>query len=139
VRAVQPQLTAGVSDAGDVEPGIDARKNPAPDAVALLTSVEEHRVTESPGHRVIDILLVPTMIQLVVDHPQTDAFDLVQHPAGPVGRLPHDRIKDMIITGGGERGLRPGGEKGLPLSAAGRVLKRELRKPYWEGHERAVN
>jgi acyl-CoA synthetase (AMP-forming)/AMP-acid ligase II len=27
----------------------------------------------------------------------------------------------------------------LPLSAAGKVLKRELRKPYWEGHERAVH
>ncbi|RFU21192.1 acyl-CoA synthetase [Geodermatophilus marinus] len=28
---------------------------------------------------------------------------------------------------------------GLPLSAAGKVLKRELRRPYWEGHERAVH
>jgi acyl-CoA synthetase (AMP-forming)/AMP-acid ligase II len=28
---------------------------------------------------------------------------------------------------------------GLPLSAAGKVLKRELRTPYWEGHERAVH
>jgi acyl-CoA synthetase (AMP-forming)/AMP-acid ligase II len=28
---------------------------------------------------------------------------------------------------------------GLPLSAAGKVLKRELRKPYWEGHDRAVH
>ena len=28
---------------------------------------------------------------------------------------------------------------GLPLSAAGKVLKRELRKPYWEGHARAVH
>ena len=27
----------------------------------------------------------------------------------------------------------------LPLSAAGKVLKRELRKPYWEGQERAVH
>jgi acyl-CoA synthetase (AMP-forming)/AMP-acid ligase II len=27
---------------------------------------------------------------------------------------------------------------GLPLSAAGKVLKRELRKPYWQGPERAV-
>ena len=29
--------------------------------------------------------------------------------------------------------------EGLPLSAAGKVLKRELRKPYWEGQERAVH
>ncbi|HEV7187590.1 MAG TPA: AMP-binding protein, partial [Blastococcus sp.] len=28
---------------------------------------------------------------------------------------------------------------GLPLSAAGKVLKRELRKPYWEDQERAVH
>ena len=27
----------------------------------------------------------------------------------------------------------------LPLSAAGKVLKRELRKPYWEGQDRAVH
>ncbi|MGY1703578.1 long-chain-fatty-acid--CoA ligase [Geodermatophilus sp. SYSU D00697] len=27
----------------------------------------------------------------------------------------------------------------LPLSAAGKVLKRELRRPYWEGRERAVH
>jgi acyl-CoA synthetase (AMP-forming)/AMP-acid ligase II len=27
----------------------------------------------------------------------------------------------------------------LPISAAGKVLKRELRKPYWEGEERGVN
>jgi acyl-CoA synthetase (AMP-forming)/AMP-acid ligase II len=26
---------------------------------------------------------------------------------------------------------------GLPLSAAGKVLKRELRRPYWEGHDHA--
>ncbi|MGY1709197.1 long-chain fatty acid--CoA ligase [Geodermatophilus sp. SYSU D00758] len=28
---------------------------------------------------------------------------------------------------------------GLPVSAAGKVLKRELRRPYWEGAERAVH
>ena len=27
----------------------------------------------------------------------------------------------------------------LPLSGAMKVLKRELRAPYWEGHDRAVN
>ena len=27
----------------------------------------------------------------------------------------------------------------LPVSAAGKVLKRELRKPYWENQERAVH
>jgi acyl-CoA synthetase (AMP-forming)/AMP-acid ligase II len=27
----------------------------------------------------------------------------------------------------------------LPLSGAMKVLKRELRAPYWEGHERAVH
>jgi acyl-CoA synthetase (AMP-forming)/AMP-acid ligase II len=29
--------------------------------------------------------------------------------------------------------------EGLPLSAAGKVLKRELRRPYWENQERAVH
>jgi len=27
----------------------------------------------------------------------------------------------------------------LPLSPAGKVLKRELRRPYWEGRERAIH
>ena len=27
----------------------------------------------------------------------------------------------------------------LPLSGAGKILKRELRKPYWEGKTRQVN
>ena len=27
----------------------------------------------------------------------------------------------------------------LPLSGAMKVLKRELRAPYWEGHDRSVN
>jgi long-chain acyl-CoA synthetase len=27
----------------------------------------------------------------------------------------------------------------LPLSGAGKILKSELRKPYWEGREKRVN
>ncbi|MBT4171253.1 MAG: fatty-acid--CoA ligase, partial [Rhodospirillaceae bacterium] len=27
----------------------------------------------------------------------------------------------------------------LPLSGAGKILKTDLRKPYWEGHEKQVN
>jgi long-chain acyl-CoA synthetase len=27
----------------------------------------------------------------------------------------------------------------LPLTGAGKILKSELRKPYWEGRERRVN
>jgi long-chain acyl-CoA synthetase len=27
----------------------------------------------------------------------------------------------------------------LPLSGAGKVLKRELREPYWKGYTKAVN
>jgi long-chain acyl-CoA synthetase len=30
-------------------------------------------------------------------------------------------------------------EEPLPLSAAMKVLKRELRAPFWEGRERAIN
>jgi acyl-CoA synthetase (AMP-forming)/AMP-acid ligase II len=41
---------------------------PVFDPVAVLTAVQEHGVT--------DVLLVPTMIQLVVDHPRVDEFDL---------------------------------------------------------------
>ncbi|SHN69741.1 Acyl-CoA synthetase (AMP-forming)/AMP-acid ligase II [Geodermatophilus obscurus] len=41
---------------------------PVFDPVAVLTAVQEHGVT--------DVLLVPTMIQLVVDSPRVDEFDL---------------------------------------------------------------
>jgi acyl-CoA synthetase (AMP-forming)/AMP-acid ligase II len=41
---------------------------PAFDPVAVMTAVQEHGVT--------DVLLVPTMIQLTVDHPRIDEFDL---------------------------------------------------------------
>ena len=41
---------------------------PAFDPVALLTAVQEFGVT--------DVLLVPTMIQMTVDHPRVDEFDL---------------------------------------------------------------
>jgi len=41
---------------------------PVSDPVAVLTAVQEHGVT--------DVLLVPTMIQLVVDSPRVDEFDL---------------------------------------------------------------
>jgi acyl-CoA synthetase (AMP-forming)/AMP-acid ligase II len=27
----------------------------------------------------------------------------------------------------------------LPLSAAGKVLKRQLRRPHWAGHERMIH
>jgi long-chain acyl-CoA synthetase len=27
----------------------------------------------------------------------------------------------------------------LPLSGAGKILKTELRKPYWQGTDRAIN
>ena len=41
---------------------------PVFDPVAVLTAVQEHGIT--------DLLLVPTMIQLVVDSPRVDEFDL---------------------------------------------------------------
>ena len=41
---------------------------PAFDPVAVMTAVQEHGVS--------DLLLVPTMLQLVVDHPRVDQFDL---------------------------------------------------------------
>jgi len=27
----------------------------------------------------------------------------------------------------------------LPLSGAGKILKTELRKPFWKGHDKGVN
>jgi long-chain acyl-CoA synthetase len=30
-------------------------------------------------------------------------------------------------------------DKPLPLSGAGKILKRELREPYWKGFTKAVN
>jgi acyl-CoA synthetase (AMP-forming)/AMP-acid ligase II len=56
-----------------------------------------------------------------------------------------DRLKDMIVSGG--ENVLIGGYKiprsfevvdELPLSAAGKVLKRELRARYWTGSDRSV-
>jgi len=41
---------------------------PAFDPVAVMAAVQEHRIS--------DLMLVPTMVQLVVDHPRVDEFDL---------------------------------------------------------------
>jgi long-chain acyl-CoA synthetase len=30
-------------------------------------------------------------------------------------------------------------DEAMPLSGAGKILKTELRKPYWEGHEKQVS
>jgi acyl-CoA synthetase (AMP-forming)/AMP-acid ligase II len=41
---------------------------PAFDPVAIMAAIAEHQVT--------DVLLVPTMIQMIVDHPEVGAYDL---------------------------------------------------------------
>ncbi|MFJ2158081.1 long-chain fatty acid--CoA ligase [Streptomyces sp. NPDC087856] len=53
---------------------------PAFEPVAVLKAIAEHRVT--------DVLLVPTMIQLLVDHPEIDAHDLTSLRAMTYGASP---------------------------------------------------
>ncbi|MGH9209143.1 MAG: acyl-CoA synthetase [Acidimicrobiales bacterium] len=54
---------------------------PAFDAVAVLAAIDQHRVTNT--------VVVPTMIQMLVDHPDRDAYDLsslrsVTYGASPI-------------------------------------------------------
>jgi acyl-CoA synthetase (AMP-forming)/AMP-acid ligase II len=53
-----------------------------------------------------------------------------------------DRVKDMIITGG-ENVYCPRSvdirREPLPLSGAGKILKAELRAPFWAGRTRRVS
>ena len=51
--------------------------------VAVLTAIQEHQVT--------DILLVPTMIQLLVDHPRVGEFDLTEPRGGSPTAPPRSR------------------------------------------------
>ena len=48
-----------------------------------------------------------------------------------------DHLKDMIVSGG-ENVCSVEVVDALPTSAAGKVLKRELRAKYWTGSDRSV-
>ena len=66
---------------------------PGFEPVAVMTAVQEHSVT--------DILLVPTMIQLIVDHPRIDEFDLtsvrrVIYAASPMSKGVLDRAMKAL-------------------------------------------
>ncbi len=47
-----------------------------------------------------------------------------------------DRLKDMIVSGENVYSVEV--VDALPTSAAGKVLKRELRAKYWTGSDRSV-
>lgn len=50
--------------------------------------------------------------------------ELIQHCRGQVGGFELPKSVDFIAT--------------LPRNGSGKVLKRELREPYWEGQDRRV-
>jgi acyl-CoA synthetase (AMP-forming)/AMP-acid ligase II len=65
---------------------------------------------------------------VVVLKPATTATteELVEHCRGSIAGYKVPRTIDFH-------------EGPLPMSAAGKVLKRELRAPFWDGHDRAIN
>ncbi len=81
--------------------------------------------------------------------------DGVRHPRPPVGEAVHAVVVSRDGAEVDEAGLiaRCGGMiagckmpksialvgEPLPKSGPGKVLKRVLREPYWEGHDRAIN
>jgi acyl-CoA synthetase (AMP-forming)/AMP-acid ligase II len=93
---------------------------PVSDPVAVLTAVQEHGVT--------DVLLVPTMIQLVVDSPRVDEFDLtsvrrVMYGASPMsdallGRAMKALPNARFTQGYGMTEVAPAARSGRSSSAA---------------------
>ncbi|MFD1811533.1 acyl-CoA synthetase [Rhodococcus gannanensis] len=66
---------------------------PAFDPVATLTAIADHRIT--------DALLVPTMIQMTVDHPRLAEFDLsslrhIMYGASPISESLLDRARNAF-------------------------------------------
>ncbi len=66
---------------------------------------------------------VKAVVQLRVDASATEA-ELIEHCRGEIGGFELPKSVDFIDT--------------LPRNASGKVLKRELREPYWEGQARRV-
>lgn len=60
-------------------------------------------------------------------HPgvQAEGEDIMRHCRGVIGAYKCPRSVSFT-------------DQALPLSGAGKILKTELRKPFWEGHKRAV-
>ena len=53
-------------------------------------------------------------------------------PTGAIRIEDNNGVRRTIITGTVVR------EQPLPKSAAGKILKRDLRAPYWDGHDRTI-
>lgn len=66
---------------------------------------------------------VKAVVQLRVGESATED-DLIEHCRGQIGGFELPKTVDFIDT--------------LPRNASGKVLKRELREPYWEGQARRV-
>jgi long-chain acyl-CoA synthetase len=92
-------------------------------AISLLTGVSEVAVIGVPderwGERVHAIIVPKPGITLNVD-------DVMEHCRDQIAGYKCPRSIDFRDTP-------------LPLSGAGKVLKRELREPYWKGYTKAVN
>jgi long-chain acyl-CoA synthetase len=92
-------------------------------AISLLTGVSEVAVIGVPderwGERVHAIIVPKPGVTLSVD-------DVTEHCRNHIAGYKCPRSIDFRDTP-------------LPLSGAGKVLKRELREPYWKGFTKAVN
>jgi long-chain acyl-CoA synthetase len=92
-------------------------------AISLLTGVSEVAVIGIPderwGERVHAIIVPKPGVTLSVD-------DVTEHCRSHIAGYKCPRSIDFRDTP-------------LPLSGAGKVLKRELREPYWKGFTKAVN
>jgi len=92
-------------------------------AISLLTGVSEVAVIGVPderwGERVHAIIVPKPGVTLSID-------DVMEHCRAQIAGYKCPRSIDFRDTP-------------LPLSGAGKVLKRELREPYWKGFTKAVN
>jgi acyl-CoA synthetase (AMP-forming)/AMP-acid ligase II len=92
----------------------------------------ESVLSEHPAVADVGVVGIPdetwgeSVLAFVVPAPEAEATvdDLIAHAAGRIAGFKVPKSIEFVDA--------------LPRNPSGKILKRELRKPYWEGHERQV-
>ena len=94
----------------------------APDRLALGRA---YAAKATPGMAVIDGRGVLRYEGAIDDKPTADPADIIAFARGRIAAFKAPKSVDVIDA--------------LPRNASGKILRRELREPYWAGRDRRVN